>query len=144
MELRDSLNQFYYDTTVNDLRQLSRSASGELSYNSIMYLDVISFQQEQGHCTISSLAETLRISKSAATMKIGELVRLGLIERTRSDRDRRVVYLTLSGPAAQALSAYDRPFERAVRQIESQFTPAQIETFCTILGTFSLEFGKDF
>lgn len=142
MEIRDSLNQFYYDTTVSDLRQLSRTGGGELSYNTIMYLDVISYQA--GYCTISTLAETLHISKSAATMKTAELAKLGLLERTRSDADRRVVFLKLSEPAAQALSAYDRPFERAVRLVESQFTSRQIETFCHILETFSTEFRKDF
>ena len=48
MDLRDSLNRYYYDSTVSDLRQLSRTGGGELSYNSIMYLDVISYQHEQG------------------------------------------------------------------------------------------------
>lgn len=141
MDLRDSLNQFYYDTTVSDLKLLSRSGSGDLSYNSIMYLDVISFQQDR--CTVSSLAETLHISKAAATMKVGELLRLGLLERTRSETDRRVLFLRLSPLAAQAVSAYDRPLERAVRLVEAQFTPAQKETFCEILQTLSLEYGKD-
>lgn len=144
MDIRDSLNQFYYDTVVNDLRQLSRSGGGELSYNSIMYLDVISFQQAQGRCTVSSLAETLRISKSAATMKVGELSRLGLVKKQRSEMDRRVIFLELTQPTVQALSAYDRPFERAIRLVEARFAPEQIQNFCDILQTFSSEFGKDF
>ena len=48
MDLRDSLNRYYYDVTVSDLRQISRTGGGELSYNSIMYLDVISYQRAQG------------------------------------------------------------------------------------------------
>ena len=77
MDLRDTLNQYYYDTTVCDLRQLSRTGGGELSYNSIMYLDVISFQEKAGGCTVSGLAKTLHISAPAATLKVNELVRLG-------------------------------------------------------------------
>lgn len=56
MDLRDSLNRYYYDVTVSDLRQISRTGGGELSYNSIMYLDVISYQRAQGECTVSTLA----------------------------------------------------------------------------------------
>ena len=67
MDLRDALNQYYYDTTVCDLRQLSRTGGGELSYNSIMYLDVISFQEADGGCTVGRLAKTLRISAPAAS-----------------------------------------------------------------------------
>ena len=61
MDLRDSLNRYYYDVTVSDLRQISRTGGGELSYNSIMYLDVISYQRAQGECTVSTLANTLHI-----------------------------------------------------------------------------------
>ena len=48
MDLRDSLCRFYYDSTVSDLRQVNKTGGGELSYNSIMYLDVISYQQALG------------------------------------------------------------------------------------------------
>ena len=76
MDLRDSLNRYYYDVTVSDLRQISRTGGGELSYNSIMYLDVISYQRAQGECTVSTLANTLHITKSAVTIKVNELERL--------------------------------------------------------------------
>ena len=72
MDLRDSLNRYYYDVTVSDLRQISRTGGGELSYNSIMYLDVISYQRAQGECTVSTLANTLHITKSAVTIKVNE------------------------------------------------------------------------
>lgn len=85
MDLRDALNQYYYDTTVCDLRQLSRTGGGELSYNSIMYLDVISFQEADGGCTVGRLAKTLRISAPAATLKVNELVKMGLVEKSRSE-----------------------------------------------------------
>ncbi len=144
MNLRDSLNRYYYDTTVSDLRQLSRTGGGELSYNSIMYLDVISYQEQAGGCTVSTLAETLRISRSAATLKVGELEKLGLVRKTRSETDRRVSYLSLTELVTRRLAAYDRPFERAGRLVEERFTPAEIETFCAILNTFTDEYIKDF
>lgn len=144
MDLRDSLNRYYYDTTVSDLRQLSRTGGGELSYNSIMYLDVISYQQDQGLCTVTTLAETLHISRSAATIKVNELEKLGLVKKTRSETDRRVIHLSLSDQAAASLGVYDRPFERAARLVEARFSPEEIETFCAILDTFSNEYTKDF
>ena len=144
LNLRDSLNRYYYDITVSDLRQLSRTGGGELSYNSIMYLDVISYQARRGGCTVSTLAGTLQISRSAATLKINELARLGLVERTRSQTDRRVMWLNVTGRAAEALEAYDRPFERAARLVEERFSQEEIETFCTILDAFTEEYVKEF
>lgn len=144
MKLRDSLNRYYYDMTVGDLRQLSRTGGGELSYNSIMYLDVISYQQLEGGCTVSTLAETLSVSKSAVTIKVNDLARLGLVVKTRSQKDRRVIYLTVSETVAKALRAYDRPFERAAQSVESRFSKEQISLFCEILQAFCTEFVKDF
>lgn len=113
MNLRDSLNQYYYDEIVCDLRRLAQNGD-ELSYNSIMYLDVISYQEHSGGCTVSRLAKTLHISNSAATMKVSELVRLGLVEKERSETDRRVVYLHLS-PLAEVCAKAMRPMSGRYR-----------------------------
>ena len=160
MDLRDSLNRYYYDVTVSDLRQISRTGGGELSYNSIMYLDVISYQRAQGECTVSTLANTLHITKSAVTIKVTEIVRklpggevtikvnelerLGMVTKTRSETDRRVIQLDVSPQMTQSLRAYEGPFERAIRLVERSFTPEQIAVFCSILNTFTSEYIKDF
>ena len=145
-DLRDVLNRYYYDATVCDLRHLSKTGQGELSYNSVMYLDVISYQEEmlQEGCTVGSLAKTLRISNSAATMKVQELVKLGLVEKERSAADRRVLRLHLTKQAGDALKAYDRPFERAVQRVESTFSPEEVQTFCAILQMFIDEYKQEF
>ena len=136
MDLRDSLNRYYYDVTVSDLRQISRTGGGELSYNSIMYLDVISYQRAQGECTVSTLANTLHITKSAVTIKVNELERLG--------EQAKMIQLDVSPQMTQSLRAYEGPFERAIRLVERSFTPEQIAVFCSILNTFTSEYIKDF
>mgnify|MGYP003256712480 CR=1 FL=1 len=50
MNLRDSLNRLYYNMTIYDIRYVNRSITGNLSYNSIMYLDIIAYQD---NCTVS-------------------------------------------------------------------------------------------
>ncbi len=142
MNLRDSLNQYYYDEIVCDLRRLAQNG-GELSYNSIMYLDVISYQEHSGGCTVSRLAKTLHISNSAATMKVSELVRLGLVEKARSETDRRVVYLHLSPLAAEGACESDAPYERAVQVIEERYSEEEITLFCRMLQVFADEYQKE-
>ena len=142
MNLRDSLNQYYYDEIVCDLRRLAQNG-GELSYNSIMYLDVISYQEHSGGCTVSRLAKTLHISNSAATMKVSELVRLGLVEKARSETDRRVVYLHLSPLAAEGVCESDAPYERAVQVIGERYSEEEITLFCRMLQVFADEYQKE-
>ena len=144
MDLRDTLNRYYYDSTVCELRQLAKNGGGELSYNSMMYLDVISYQAQTQGCTVGSLARTLHISPSAATLKVNELTRLGFVRKCRDEKDRRVVRLEVTEVVAQALRAYDSPLEKAVRAIEEKYTPAQLADFCSILDDFSQEYMKGF
>ena len=145
MDLRDALNQYYYDTTVCDLRQLSRTGGGELSYNSIMYLDVISFQEADGGCTVGRLAKTLRISAPAATLKVNELSRKWGWLRSRAERDGSAGRLPAcdksGGRVPQKLR---QPLERAAQAVERRFTADEIRAFCSILGTFTEEYKKDF
>ena len=74
MDLRDSLCRFYYDSTVSDLRQVNKTGGGELSYNSIMYLDVISYQQALGVCTVTTLADTILGRAHRKKSRVGERV----------------------------------------------------------------------
>ena len=59
-------------------------------------------------------------------MKVNDLVRMGLVEKVRSDTDRRVLYLHLTEIAARWERDYDTPFDRAVQQVERQFSPEEI------------------
>ena len=48
------------------------------------------------HCTSSYLAEALAVGKSSVTAIVNRLVDAGIIDRTRDEADRRLVYLTLT------------------------------------------------
>lgn len=140
MNLRSSLNRLYYNMTIHDIRFINRSVTGNLSYNSVMYLDVIDFQE---NCTVSSLAETLRISKPAVTKKVNELIELGFVVKTQSEKDRRIHYLSVSDAVRKNSELYDRPYERALRTIEKEFDKEHLEILCHILDTYSEEVMKE-
>ncbi len=140
MNLRSSLNRLYYNMTIHDIRFINHSVTGNLSYNSVMYLDVIDFQE---NCTVSSLAETLRISKPAVTKKVNELIGLGFVVKTQSETDRRIHYLSVSDAIRKNTELYDRPFERALRTILKEFDQEQLDILCRILDTYSEEVMKE-
>lgn len=139
MDVKSSLNQCYYRMTISDLRMMNDSGGDNISYNSVLYLDLISYQK---NCTISSLAESLHISKPAVTKKINTLVQMGMVTKTRCETDKRIQYLSL-GPCAKEMSdLYDNAVARAVCAIEKQYNQEQLASFCAILDTFSAEFAK--
>ena len=81
MDLQETLNRYFYNQTINELRLMNESASGlNLSYNSLLYLDIISYMPQ---CTVSTLACALHISKSAVTMKVAELAGVSVPDGTR-------------------------------------------------------------
>ena len=135
MNLRDSLNRLYYNMTIYDVRYVNRSITGNLSYNSIMYLDIIAYQD---NCTVSSIAETLGISKPAVTKKVNELIRLGHVVKTQSGKDKRV-----SDELQKNSVVYDRPFERALRTIEKKYSPEQLAVLGDIMDIYSQEIMKE-
>ena len=57
---------------------------------------ILRYIQQSNDCTSSELADAFEVNKSAITAIINRLVDRGIIQRTRDENDRRVVYLTLS------------------------------------------------
>ena len=51
MDLRQKMDRFYLDLVLNELRLANSSQLGHLTYNSILYLDIIAYQE---NCRISS------------------------------------------------------------------------------------------
>lgn len=79
--LKEALDKYYYIMTVNEHKRLgSKVICSDITYNSILYLDLIAYTPD---CTPSKLAEILNVSKSAVTSKSAEMIRQGLIESVK-------------------------------------------------------------
>lgn len=139
MNFKDAINQIYFDITASTLRQYHTKGSLDISYNSVMYLELISCYT---NCTVSSLAEKLQVSKSAITLKINELERLGLVSKTQSEKDKRVFYLSTTDIVEETTQEYDRHFDKAAHHIEKSYTKEQLLMFTEILEVFSKEYNE--
>ena len=94
--------------------------------------------------SVRDLAADAGVNPNTVQRAFAELERLGMVTKTRSETDRRVIQLDVSPQMTQSLRAYEGPFERAIRLVERSFTPEQIAVFCSILNTFTSEYIKDF
>ncbi len=79
------------------LRRFHRELAGimdtTITGNQFVVLNIIG---NRGKATVSEVAEDLSVSLSAVTASVDRLCRAGMVERRRSEEDRRVVWLELT------------------------------------------------
>lgn len=82
-----------------------------------------------GECTSTALAEAFQVNKSAITAIINRMTDRGLIQRTRDEKDRRVVYLTLTKEGVELFQSAQEKVHQLVESIITQFDETEITTF---------------
>ncbi|KAA9021758.1 MarR family winged helix-turn-helix transcriptional regulator [Niallia endozanthoxylica] len=80
-------------------------------------------------CTSSELAEIFHVKKSAITAIINRLWDKGLIQRTRDEKDRRIVYLTLTDAGKAMFNQSEARIHKLVASFITQFDQEEIEAF---------------
>lgn len=130
MDLRKSMERFYVGMVINELRMGNGAISQGITHNSLLYLDLIAYTDK---CTVSRLAQMLHIATSAATLKVKELEKLGLVSKTQSEEDKRVYYLTVNEAVRAEYKAYDQALYAALDQVERRYGPEQVDMFCDML-----------
>lgn len=135
MDFIKAINHFYFETSIQELRLMhqERILPG-ISYNSLLYLDVISYKP---NCTISTLADLLGLTKSAITLKVNELVKQGFLTKSQSQSDKRVYYLSLSKEAKEVYEHYDYMLDKAYRLVRQNYSEEDIRKFSEMLNLVS-------
>ena len=136
MELRKSLDTFYYSSALCDLRLMNKQFVDEnITYNSLLYIELI--YTMNGSCTASKLAELLHVSKPGVTSKLNELLRQGLITKTPDPDDKRKNYLSVNDDAIPQYKVFRRQDSEAIKRITERFAPEEIGKFCEMLDIIS-------
>lgn len=135
MKLKSAVKNFHLSMTIEDLKCFNNTLYfNNISYNSILYLDIIAHYDK---CTVTELASMLGITKSAVTLKTNELLRKNYIEKHISVEDKRVKYLTLSKSMKKEYIEFDEHIENCLDKIKSKHSAEDISVFCSILETYS-------
>jgi len=80
-------------------------------------------------CTSTELATVFGVKKSAITPIINRLVEKGWVERTRDEKDRRVIYLTLTSAGKVTFSEMEKKIQSVIESVISQFNHTEIQNF---------------
>ena len=140
MDLKRKMDRFYLDMVIGELRLANHNSYQRVTHNSLLYLDIIAYKE---NCTVSAIAEALHIAKPAVTLKVKELERQGLVEKTQSSEDQRVFYLKINETLREEYKAYDRVLYAALDEVEAQYTEEQVQLLCDMLDTISRHFEKE-
>ncbi len=139
MSVFDSINELYYNLTICELKSMNNKVYGGLTHNSLLYLDLISYKED---CTVSFLAESLNVTKSAVTIKVNELIEKGFVVKKQSEKDKRVNYIYINEKLEKEYKEYDRLLYKISGALENEYTKEETELFEKMLNSLSSEFMK--
>jgi DNA-binding MarR family transcriptional regulator len=88
---------------------------------------------DHGPCQVSEVAAHLSVTLSAATGLVDRLVKSRLVTRERDQKDRRVVWVTVTPEGADAVKGAELRRRAAVGQLTSDLSQADLATLCEIL-----------
>ncbi|MHB8986607.1 MAG: MarR family winged helix-turn-helix transcriptional regulator [Eubacteriales bacterium] len=98
---------------------------------------------DRGKLTVSEVAEDTGVSLSAITVLVDRLFKAGLVNRTRDDRDRRLVWLELTDEGEEILQMCRESRNRIIGRYFSQLPEGDIEKLIEIYERLMVIIQKD-
>lgn len=103
---------------------------GKVTLSQYVALKILS---SRSRCTASDIAAKMRISTSAVTPLIDKLAALNLVERSRDDGDRRVVWICLTENGNRLIREIEDAKRKAMDDVFSKFTESELDRLISIL-----------
>ena len=126
------LNAFKHTSAaVRRLRGRDTHRPGELSYAQFGLLFGLA---ERGELSASELATYADVTPGSATQMLDSLAAAGLIERRRSERDRRLVLVSLTPHGSEAVAERRARYHECWNAALSQFSAQELDTATAVLG----------
>ncbi|GKU83245.1 hypothetical protein NCCP28_26410 [Niallia sp. NCCP-28] len=138
MERRGLISKYNIKEVVDRYVDINFSVNRKLDYLIRMEIgDTLTCEQhytmryinQATSCTSSELAQVFGVNKSAVTSIINRLFERELINRTRDEKDRRVIYLALTEKGESVFLKMEERIQRLVESIINQFNDEEIQTF---------------
>jgi DNA-binding MarR family transcriptional regulator len=116
---------------VRRLRGRDTHRPGELSFAQVHLLGGLA---ERGALSAGELAISADLSAATVTQMLDGLAARGLVERVRSDRDRRVVTCTLTEQGRELIAFKRKLLEERWQAALQTFTTAELATAAAVIG----------
>lgn len=93
--------------------------------------------------TMSSLAQGMSVPMSTATGIVDRMVKKGLLERVRSEEDRRIVTVSLTESGKELIKDLKKQFYYILDKVRGLLTVEEFETALELLRKLILGFQKE-
>ena len=110
--------------------QKNKLTSGELTFPQIVILDYLF---KKGICKMSDLSMVLGVTGAGATGLVDRLIKLGMVNRFRSDDDRRVVKVILTQKGIKSLKKIQSQRLRTIAELFSDLNYEERKQYLHIL-----------
>ncbi len=128
MLLQDLIKKLFHTLTISELQLMNKNYyDGNISYNSLLYIDLI--YNRQGQYTASKIAEDLCVSKPAVIMKINELIKKGYLYKKQDPNDKRNYYLFVSDKIIAEYEVYRMMDDKVASYLEERYSQEELEKF---------------
>lgn len=137
MEVKKDVNtmlvQLFADIMDWEEEALITDEFKDITNNDMHIIDVIGVDNKKN---MSSIAKELRITVGTLTIAINNLLKKGYVERTRGQKDKRVVYISLSEKGKKAYRHHEQFHKKMVDEMLSNLN--EQETVAIVKGLKSL------
>jgi DNA-binding MarR family transcriptional regulator len=140
--LEDALTNIQQNMQHLERQVLAQNAQVPLSVSELHVLVCLGkFQNER--CTMSALARALGITPSSATTAVTKLVKKGYIQRSKSKKDVRIVYVGLTPEGKRMDMCYRVCRQKMIDEINQWFTPAERPYVTSVLQKLNQYFKME-
>lgn len=96
---------------------------------------VLRLLSKEGPLKLTDLSSKMSLSNSTVSGIVDRLEKQGIVERTRSDQDRRVVYIAVSPEFKERHRSYHLEFEKKIEAVMNQNSGEDLEKIIIGLNT---------
>lgn len=98
-------------------KAISKESLSQITYSQFFLIHTI---KEQEQATITELAEIMNITKPSLTAGVNKLIKLGLVSKEQSTKDKRIQYIHLTEKGLSIGSAEMNAFDECLQRIEEK------------------------
>ncbi len=118
------LVNLYNDIMAIEEKAIITDEFKDISNNDMHIIDAIGIKEPKN---MSTIAKELSVTVGTLTIAINNLVKKGYVVRTRSDKDRRVVFISLADKGVAAFNHHASFHDEMIKAIVKDFSDEEIE-----------------
>lgn len=134
MAVKGAVNQVLVKLfrVINDLEEgtICKGKFSNVTINEIHVIEAIGAEDSKN---MSTVARALGVTTGTLTISVNSLVKKGLVDRCRSEEDRRVVLVSLTDLGKEAYRRHNRFHEKMVTEVTENLTDEEAEVLLKAL-----------